>query len=226
MSNNQGLRISRQSLGLSISDAIAMFKAIRSVVAKGGDINHTNAEGYTYLTDWITRLYGEIDDQTIDDDNDDDLWESFVRPWFKASLEERGLLPMLDWFFEAGIDPNGDQLISRFENDDLWTCSALEFAVETLDFPMTEYLLQHGADPNKRIGISDQTGQHPDDPEDYYMEDLDIKLESAEGERAQICVDIAKLLLQYGQIYHGGFCIEMSEDGKEIVSVHRMRMRY
>lgn len=224
MNNNQGLHISRQNLGLNISDSVTRFEAIQETVAAGGDINRTDARGYTYLTDWIERLYMEVADQIENDDGDRD---SAVHPWYKASLEERGLLPMLNWFFDAGLDPNGDQMIPWPDHpEDAGTDSALMFTVGKLDYPLTEYLLQHGVDPNKRVDIDERPGHHAEDPECYYMDDLDIELESASGERAQLCVDMAKLLLQYGQIYRGGSCIEMSEDGREILSVHRMIMKH
>lgn len=219
--------ITGKSMDYDMSEAVSAFRKIQERVASGADINEIDDRGCTCLTNFIELFYNVVEIRIGEECKGmtDKELDAYVHPWIKAGLAERGLLNMFDWFFENGIDPNGDRMIYDSHDPlDAGTDSALEIAVAAEDYPMIEYLLEHGADPNKRISIDEFPGHRPDDPENWYMDDIDIKfMNYVSGERAQLCADIANLLLRHGQIYYGGLCIDMSEDGRKIENIHGIR---
>ncbi len=208
------------------------FETIKREVNNGGDINKTDSGGRTRLTQLLDKYYHE----TWSDENVPickrycmekgvepiAFDEQYVEDYQRKSLNERGLLDILEWFFDHGADPNGDVLI--WDDYGCETDSSLMLAVVNLDYYLARYLLKHGADPNKRI-CYDNTDYYPvDSPDPFLIEDIDIQLWDALGEKRELCGRMARLLIDHGQKHHGLMCMTIDENG--VIIAHGPRLRY
>ncbi len=203
--------------------------AVKAYLKGGGNPHIFDKEGGNLMHALLYGYYSEYAFYTEEERNtwmnydwcleqDDDAGDSWCPHNSQVPLSERDIpiQEMIDLLLSSGVDVNavcwlrGDPPIDRGDVE-----TPLLLAVEYLDFFMTKYLLEHGADPARELFHDDfQRNGY----EDYLIEDLDIALlHGAKGAAADNVLDIAAELLKHGlEKSTGGYCIEVDREHNTI----------
>ena len=193
------------------------FDEIVTYKESGGNLNICNENGYSLLEEFLKAYYEygdlpsdkEIALMDIYPNEFDDFWCSYIFKNQKKPLKERqsGIINQLDWFFGCGTDVN---LCQFFEG---MTMTPLAIAVREEDYFLTEYLLQHGADPKVWLFEEEKLES---DYGFWLMEHIDVLLTEVRGERKANCIDIARLLAFYGLEDFNGICFGVDKETRTI----------
>lgn len=156
-----------------------------------------------YYDDYING-WAENDYIYSDEDEEEEFPEELTMP-----LDERisGVFEAITWLTEQGYDLN--------EGED--DCP-LMMTVGYADAPMTQFLIQHGADPTKWPFMEETPEKMRSN---YYLDDIDIAYFDEHWPRTeryvQALLQTAKVLTVDGKLGgYGGLCLLIDEEKREI----------
>lgn len=194
----------------NIARTLDLAKLCRYAQA-GGDVNVLDDSGESLLT-VLLCAYEEAAAETLTpeeaaaveqaEQNDDEaFWDGFLCREATLPLAERSLpiLQTLDTLFAYGADANASRMTDGMRTTPLF------HSVTMLDLPMTEYLLQKGADPALQLHSDAYLFNGRDM---WLMEHLDIHLmDRATGSRAGQILRMAEALRLSGLTGWSGYCL-------------------
>lgn len=193
-------------------DADKMFKDIQTHVESGNDIN-SFYEDKSVLYEFLDYYYQLIIYDPINDE-EDYFAEELLLPLAERSYD---IVTKLQWMFDNGVDPNaGGEWVPLMP------------PVAFIDYAMTEFLLEHGA--NALFDTEDE-GDIPYGCGNWYIDELDvIALNcSFEPSAKKIVFDqilkIATLFAKHGVTDVHTHCIDIDSE-KRTVSVTQARVKY
>lgn len=202
------------------------FDAIKEYVGAGNPINVCDGDGNSLLTAFLAGYveHGDIteDQEELrkeDPEGDYGLWISFLSTKHKTPLAQRSskIVEQLEWFLNQG---------ASLDLCDLSKCGMVDtplvVAVHDEDYYLTEYLLEHGADPKVWLFDDRDPGEQY---ETYLIDHMDISLLDSKGERFGNLCKIAALLVGHGFEDYGGHCIEVDKESR-MLTCHNLRPRY
>lgn len=217
------------------------FPKIRRYVLDGGDVNIFDKNGRSlitvlienYLVKW-QEYYSDAEKELIDEMNEnkkEDFLDGYLCEELRKPLDERviDIKSELDFL----IDHHADLNIGKDDGDgDIET--PLMMTVGNLDYYMTEYLIEKGANP--RVKLSDEeTSNSIHEGIDYYlMEQVDIEIFNLswnvrDGKwpvRATTALKIAGLLHRNGlAAWNDGLCFEFDKE-TGIPNLDKPRWKY
>lgn len=197
----------------------------------------TNIDGRTALSEFIWLVETEVYVQSgrlINEDGTRLDESSMLLPFAEQSLEERGLVEMLDWFIDFGVDPNMDKLLVIDHEGSLET--GMLAAIKNCDVAMVEYLLKHGCDLVQTLEYHpymappEEWNNEASGSNNDYVTKLASLISEASGERFEGYKRIAVLFNEYGHYFRdteGGNRMPLYDirNGK-IVAFHDPNIRY
>ncbi len=200
------------------------YEAIRAFVAGGGDLNICNDRGHSLLACFVEGYYYYEDEDPeelalwdLHDEGDYDFWDEYVHKYQRTPLEDRpsNILEKLEYLFAHGVDPNLCIMVNGS------TETALMHSVCRHDYYMTKYLLEHGADPGVRL--FPKPDYETRDREYWLMDELDVSIMNGDkGDRANLTLNVAHLLWEYGLRDWGGYCIDIDKN-VGVIGGHHLR---
>ena len=199
-------------------DPEKLFRDIQSFVADGNDIN-VFFENESVLYGFLDYYYQLIVYSPIIGDENEYKDDGGISSELLLPLSKRAynIKEKMNWMLEHGADPNagGEWL-------------PLMPPVAYLDFAMTEFLLNHGANAHY-VGSDD--GDIPFGCGNYYIDDLDITAlnYSLDGNATKAIFDqilkIATLFANRGVTDVGGHCLSI--DGKtRSINLTQAKVKY
>ena len=199
-------------------DADKMFKDIQAHVESGKNINEFFGED-AVLNRFLDHYYQLIIYSPITEDEDyyddgSEFADELLLPLAERSYD---ILTKLQWMFDNGVDPNAGGE---------WT--PLMPPVAFLDYAMTEFLLEHGA--NAQFDIEEES-EIPYGCGNYYIDDLDVTAlnYSFEPNAKKVVFDqilkIATLFAKYGVTDVHTHCIDIDSKTRS-VSVTQASVKY
>ena len=203
------------------------FEAVRIYAESGNNLNVCNYRGHSLFACFVVGYYHHLESDPeeqalydLHDEYDYDFWDSYVFKFQRTPLEDRsdGILEKLTFFLNHGADPNLCVLV------DGMTETPLMQAVCNHDYYLTQYLLEHGADPG--VWLFSKQEYEKRDREYWLMDELDISIMNGDkGEAAGVVLSVAQLLWEYGLRDWSGYCIDIDMD-TGVTGGHPMRVLF
>lgn len=199
-------------------DYQADFSAAKTEVEAGVDINSVICSGGTRLYHMLDAYYYNLQGVTVisaafdEDDYGDEYLDELLTP---LEAREPPILDCLDWFFQNGANANAGK-----ENFPLMLC------VGIADPYITDYLIEHGADPFQEVFENE-----PDGRDNWYMEDLDIACfyiydKTVGNERFnQAILQTAAVLARHG-VTSGSYSSIKINQGEREITVNELKLKY
>ena len=195
-----------------------LFSEIKLFVFQGNDINSfspNEAVLYKFLDYYYTDIiYGSYEEDGDPYDDGDNYSDELLLPLSQRSYE---ILSKVQWLLSNGADPNagGDWL-------------PLMLPVAFLDYAMTEFLLENGANAHYS---GEEDGDLPYGCGNYFIDDLDVTALniSLGGRNRQIIFErilkIATLFAKHGVTNVHTHCIDIDGESR-IVSATQAKVKY
>lgn len=199
-------------------NADKMFNDIQAHVKSGKNINEFFGEDsvlYTFLDHYYQLIiYNPINNDENFCDDGSDYSDELLLPLEKRSYD---ILTKIQWMIDNGADPNagGDWL-------------PLMPPVAFIDYAMTEFLLEHGANAHYS---GEEDGEIPFGCGNYYIDDLDISAlnYSFEPNAKRAIFDqilkIATLFARHGVTDVHAHCIDIDSKSHS-VHITQARVKY
>lgn len=213
------------------------FEKIRECEENGEDINQVNKNGESVFTifmnsyysskDFLTEkeyeaYYGEEEDKSITED-----WGYILKSSIIPLENRRGnIKDKLDWFIQHGADINYRTLVTSAYGWKDYGETALVYAVANLDYSMTKYLLEHGANPKQWV-CYDKEIEGRKEYDTFLFDHLDIEMFDSlcYSNKANLILNISGLFAKYIEDDYSGLTLTI--DHKErIVSASEPKWRY
>ncbi len=192
---------------LFIAAAKNDLDGLKRVIAEGADINSRDGKYHeSVLAVWLSGYYSRKDADIEEalymyaTTNGSFEYNNFPPDHLCVPLDHRndGLLEAVDWMMDNGLNLN-DGYSETHEIED----TPLHIAVYNMDYYMTKYLLDRGADPYEWIW-SDPDEREEDEKEDAIGHLIACGLSDSSGPvTCAIWLKFARLLMEHG--YEGEF---------------------
>ena len=202
------------------------FDAIRAYLESGGGIDIYDGYGKSLfaalLAGYYSCVYYSDPDETrfLKEHDEDEAYFCHVNKYSRMPLDKRphAIKTEIDYLMVMGISLNavGWKEAEAYQKDAPCVETPLFQAVVNCDYCMTEYLLEHGADPGQKLftdGDYDDFGY-----EDWLPEHLDIYISSGDsGNAAKNDLEIVALLMRHGlDRWRGYTCIDVDPENRVI----------
>lgn len=202
------------------------FDAVKEYLEQGGNPNIYDGSGSSLLTAILAAYYKHVfysDPEEVTflkAHDDDDEYHRHVNKYCKMPLEERphAIKEQVEYMISKGISVNavGWKEAEEDQKYNVGVDTPLYHSVMNIDYCMTKYLLEHGADPAQKL--SNEENYKDIDYEDWLLEHMDIQILNGDsGEARDLELEITALLMHYGlDQWEGGVCIDVDKVNRTI----------